>query len=191
MGRLTIKLRIAAHMALIAVLFAAFMVLFFPRQASKMGNRMMTDSAVTVASLFAANIEPAYDALGFGGEDIIETALRNLAGDSILGEAVNEGSPGASSEYAPIAIQRITVYNDAGIRLDGRNDEGHSTEALAPQRGLVIEHLDDEGLLRVTAPVYAGATFQGLLPHRLLEGELEPGAPDPGRRSALPRWRSP
>jgi len=162
MGRLTIKLRIAAHMALIAVMFAAFMVLFFPRQASKMGNRLMTDSAVTIASLFAANIEPAYDALGFGGEDIIETALRNLAGDSILGEAMGqEGAPEASSQYAPIEIHRVTVYNDAGTRLDGYNDEDHGVEAVALERGLVIEQLDDEGLLRVTAPVYGGATFKG------------------------------
>jgi len=152
MGRLTIKLRIAAYMALIAVLFTAFMVLFFPPQASKMGNRLMTDSAVTIASLFAANIEPAYDALGFGGEDIIGTALRNLSGESASHEAETN---------VPIEINRVTVYNDAGARLDGYNDASDADRVVSPERTMVIEDLDDAGVLRVTAPVYSGTAFKG------------------------------
>ena len=152
MGRLSIKLRIAAYMALIAVFFTSFMVLFFPPQASKMGNRLMTDSAVTIASLFAANIEPAYDALGFGGEDIIGTAVRNLSGESTSHDA---------ETHVPIEINRVTVYNDAGSRLDGYNDAGGADRVVSPERTLLIEDLDDEGLLRVTAPVYSGTTFKG------------------------------
>jgi hypothetical protein len=113
MFQLTIKLRIASYMALIAVFFTAFMVLFFPPQASKMGNRLMTDSAVTIASLFASNIEPAYDALGFGGEEIIATALRNLAGDA--------ASPGAPDD-ANVRTTQCTPDRDQHHRLqrDGR-----------------------------------------------------------------------
>ncbi len=162
MFRLTIKLRIASYMALIAVFFTAFMVLFFPPQASKMGNRLMTDSAVTIASLFAANIEPAYDALGFGGEEIIGTALRNLAG-----EASSHGETGAAAEsadapaHAPIEIQRITVYSETGTRLDGYNDQQHSHEVVSPQRTLQIEQRDEDDLLRVTAPVTSDGEFKG------------------------------
>jgi len=162
MVRLTIKLRVAAYMALIAVLFSGFMMLFFPPQASKMGNRLMTDSAVTIASLFAANIEPAFDALGFGGEDIIETALRNLSGESTsLGSASEAKPSGEADAFAPIEINRVTVYNDAGARLDGFNDGNRATDAVSADRALRIEHLDAEGLLRVTAPVYSGAAFKG------------------------------
>ena len=114
MSGLTIKLRIAAYMALIAVLFAGFMVLFFPPQAAKLGGRVMTDSAVTIASLFAANIEPAYDALGFGGEDIIETALRNLSGDS--GQAEDAEAKAEHGTFTPIEIHRVTVFTDGGAR---------------------------------------------------------------------------
>jgi methyl-accepting chemotaxis protein len=162
MGRLTIKLRIAAHMALIAVMFAGFMVIFFPHQASKMGDRLMTDSAVTIASLFAANIEPAYDALGFGGEDILETALKNLAGDpSSEGAKAEASAPGSASAYAPIAINRVTVYNALGVRLDGYNDKDHGTEPVAAERAMRVEHFDDENVLRISAPVYAKGTFKG------------------------------
>src|SRR5262245_5925648 len=143
MGNLTIKLRISAYMAAIAVLFAAFMVAFFPPQASKMGNRLMADSAVTIASLFAANIEPAYDALGFGGEEIISTALHNLSGDTARAgsEAHVDGKQAVS---APIEIHRVTVYNDQGARLDGYGDAAHAREAVEPQRALRLENLDDE-----------------------------------------------
>ncbi len=162
MGRLTIKLRIAAYMALIAVFFTAFMVLFFPPQASKMGNRLMTDSAVTIASLFAANIEPAYDALGFGGEDIIETALRNLSGDSTApGRSDASKASHEEATHVPIEINRVTVYNDAGSRLDGFNDLELADQVVAAERDMRIEDLDGDGILRVTAPVYSGTAFKG------------------------------
>jgi len=162
MFRLSIKLRIASYMALIAVFFTAFMVLFFPPQASKMGNRLMTDSAVTITSLFAANIEPAYDALGFGGEEIIATALRNLAGDAAT-HAATEGSEasGDASTHAPIEIQRITVYSETGTRLDGYNDAELANQVVTPERGLKIEHRDGEDLLRVIAPVTSDGEFKG------------------------------
>ncbi len=156
MGRLTIKLRIAAYMAGIAVFFTTFMMLFFPPQASKMGNRLMTDSAVTIASLFAANIEPAFDALGFGGEEIIGTALRNLSGEAASRDKADE-----AATHAPIEIQRITVYNEMGSRIDGYNDQALADQALAPQRAMLIEQLDEEDLLRVTAPVTSEGELKG------------------------------
>ncbi len=162
MIRLTIKLRIAFYMALIAVFFTAFMVLFFPPQASKMGNRLMTDSAVTIASLFAANIEPAYDALGFGGEEIIGTALRNLAGDDAAPGAQADGAAAQDgAAHAPIKIQRITVYGENGARLDGYGDATSTDQSGSPARAMQIEHLDDEDLLRVTAPVVSDGEFKG------------------------------
>lgn len=162
MGRLTIKLRIAAYMALIAVAFTAFMVLFFPTQASKLGNKLMTDSAVTVASLFAANVEPAYDALGFGGEEIISTALRHLSGESTTRDLPNEDRIlHETTGHSPIEITRITVYGEDGSRIDGFNDESLVGHVAAPERTMVIEDHDDESFLRVTAPVYSGAVFKG------------------------------
>ena len=162
MGRLTIKLRIAAYMALIAVFFTAFIMLFFPPQASKMGNRLMTDSAVTIASLFAANIEPAYDALGFGGEDIIGTALQNLSGESTSrSQADATASSHGATNYVPIGINRVTVYNDAGSRLDGYNDQSFADQVVTPEKTMLIEHFDEEGILRVTAPVYSDTVFRG------------------------------
>ena len=162
MGRLTIKLRIAAYMALVAVFFTAFIVLFFPPQASKMGNRLMTDSGVTIASLFAANIEPAFDALGFGGEDIIGTALQNLSGESLARRQADEaGAEAPASAHAPIEIHRVTVYDASGSRLDGYNDQSVASQTISPEQALVIDDLDDEGLLRVTAPVFSGGVFKG------------------------------
>ncbi len=162
MFRLTIKLRIASYMALIAVLFTAFMVLFFPPQASKMGNRLMTDSAVTIASLFAANIEPAYDALGFGGEEIIATALRNLAGETSAqaADGVAEAANGAAA-HAPIQVERITVYGENGARIDGYNDQETGSQPGSSSREVQIEDLDDQELLRVTAPVIADGELKG------------------------------
>ena len=161
MSGLTIKLRIAAYMASIAVLFAAFMVLFFPPQASKLGARVMTDSAVTIASLFAANIEPAYDALGFGGEDIIETALKNLAGDSSAAPTEPSSAKPEHAAFTPIEINRVTVFTDAGARLDGWNDAATASESAAPQREMLVEISDSDESLRITAPVYTGAQFRG------------------------------
>jgi methyl-accepting chemotaxis protein len=114
----------------------------------------MADSAVTIASLFAANIEPAYDALGFGGEEIIGTALRNLAGDAASNDP-------AASGHAPIQIQRITVYGENGARIDGHNDQDHGGETGSSARAMQIEDLDSLDLLRVTAPVISGGELKG------------------------------
>jgi methyl-accepting chemotaxis protein len=160
MRGLTIKLRIAAYMAAIAVLFAGFMVLFFPPQAAKLGGRVMTDSAVTIASLFAANIEPAYDAIGFGGEDIIETALRNLTGDSGAAAATSGETAAQSNGFTPIEIHRVTVYNDSGVRLDGWNDAAVAGETVSPERTMRVERSDDD-TLRIVAPVHTGTQFRG------------------------------
>ncbi|MBM4336119.1 MAG: methyl-accepting chemotaxis protein [Deltaproteobacteria bacterium] len=162
LSRLTIKLRIAAYLAGMAVLFSAFMLLFFPPQARKLGDRLMADSTVTVASLFAASLERGYDSLGFGGEEVIGTALRSLSGESItLGEA-DSGRPSLETrEHAPIEITRITVYDEDGARIDGWSDEGLSGANVAPERALKLEDLEDQDLLRVTAPVYSGAVFKG------------------------------
>jgi len=157
----TIKTRIAAYMAGIAVLFAGFMVLFFPPQAAKLGGRVMTDSAVTIASLFAANIEPAYDALGFGGEDIVETALRNLTGDSSAAPAKAGEAPSEHGTFTPIEIHRVTVYTDAGVRLDGWNDQAAAGESVTPERTMLVQESDEDDTLRIIAPVYTGQQFRG------------------------------
>lgn len=116
---LTIKFRIIAFMVLIGAALSAFMVLFFPPQASKLGDRLMADSTVTISRLFAANIDPAFDALGFGGEEIIEIALDNLRS--------NEGEQAepvdVEKDSAPIEVRRVTVWDERGRRIDGYNDE--------------------------------------------------------------------
>jgi hypothetical protein len=80
MRRLTITLRICAYAALTGLLFGAFMVGFFPAQASRLGSRMMADSAMTIANLFAADLGSAYSASGAGSEELVRTALRHLSG---------------------------------------------------------------------------------------------------------------
>jgi methyl-accepting chemotaxis protein len=151
MRRLTITLRICAYAALTGLCFAVFMVGFFPAQASKLGSRVMTDSAVTIASLFAASIEPAYSSQGFGGDEIVQTALKNLAGD-------NAGSGEWSQR---IRVTRATVYTQGGERIAGYNDGDQEKAAVRPQRTLSVEHLDSEGILRVTAPVFGGSEYKG------------------------------
>lgn len=116
---LTIKFRIIAYMVLIGAALSAFMLLFFPPQASKLGERLMGDSTITISRLFAANIDPAFDALGFGGEEIIEIALENLrSNEGEQAEALE-----SDSDSAPIEVRRVTVYDGRGKRIDGYNDE--------------------------------------------------------------------
>ena len=127
-----------------------------------MGERLMTDSAVTIARLFAANIEPAFDSLGFGGEEILETALRNLSGDGVVGRGSGCRRRARLRERrTPIEIHRVTVYDANGARLDGFNDREQAQETVSPLRELVVEHLDGGGVLRVTAPVHAAGAFRG------------------------------
>jgi methyl-accepting chemotaxis protein len=154
MRRLTITLRISAYAALTGFLFAAFMVGFFPGQASELGSRMMADSAVTIASLFAADIEPAYSAGGTGGDEIVRTALRHLTGDAVTpgGER-----PGATR----MRVTSATVYTQSGDRIAGYNDAGHEKSNARPQRSLLVEHLDADDTLRVTAPIYGDGDYKG------------------------------
>ncbi len=119
MASLTIKFRIIAYMVLIGAGLSAFMLLFFPRQASSIGEQLMADSTITISRLFAANIDPAFDALGFGGEEIIEIALRNLRGS----EGARSETTDVERERAPIEVRRVTVYDSRGRRIDGYNDE--------------------------------------------------------------------
>jgi methyl-accepting chemotaxis protein len=140
MRHLTIKFRIIAYMALIGAGLSAFMSLFFPPQASKLGSRLMSDSTLTISRLFAANIEPAFDALGFGGEEIIEIALENLRSDDGRG--------------APIEITRVTVYNASGQRLDGYGDEGRGDlDPGSLPSAVVVRDQDTARTLTVGWPV--------------------------------------
>jgi methyl-accepting chemotaxis protein len=158
MSGLSIKLRIAVWASLVALGLAAAIVLFFPAQASKLGDRVMTDSAVTIASLFEASIEPAYSSLGFGGEEILETALQNLSGEK--DSARREGS--AEHNFARMKVDRATVYAASGARLDGYNDQDRAGNSAVPTHTTLIEHLEDRDALRITAPVYdRGGEFKG------------------------------
>jgi methyl-accepting chemotaxis protein len=114
----TIKFRIIAYMVLIGAALSAFMVLFVPPQASKLGERLMKDSTVTISRLFAANIDAGFDALGFGGEEIIENALDDLRSKE------GEQPVDVERDSAPIEVRRVTVYDARGRRIDGYNDEG-------------------------------------------------------------------
>ena len=118
MHGLTIKFRIIAYMVLIGTGLSAFMVLFFPPQASNLGERLMADSTITISRLFAANIDPAFDALGFGGEEIIEIALENLRSS----EGEQPDTADVERDRAPIEVRRVTVYDARGQRIDGYKD---------------------------------------------------------------------
>jgi methyl-accepting chemotaxis protein len=153
MRRLTITLRICVYAALTGLALAVFMVGFFPAQASKLGSHVMADSAVTVATLFAASIEPAYGT-GSGGDEIIRAALRNLSGDS-----VTSGGDHASSRR--LRVTSATVYTPSGERIAGYNDAARAKESARPQRTLAVENLESEATLRVTAPIYGDGDFKG------------------------------
>jgi methyl-accepting chemotaxis protein len=151
MSRLTIKVRIIAYMALIGVALAGFMGSFFPTQAARLGSRLVADSAVTVSRLFAANIEPAYDALGFGGEEIIRTSVQNLV--------VEESADVAARAHQPITIRRITVYDAQGVRLDGYQDS--DTPILAEPITEIRIVDEDVNALVVHWPVTSGGQYKG------------------------------
>ena len=157
MRRLTIKLRISAYALVVAVAFAAFMILFFPWQAARLGDRVMQDTAVTIASVFAASIEPAYGSLGAGGEQVIETALRNLSSETPA-RAPARRRADAADTWARIAVQRATVYGDSGARLAGIQRRRPARSARRRSAELSIEPIADGDGLRVTAPVFATAS---------------------------------
>ncbi|MFI5316741.1 MAG: methyl-accepting chemotaxis protein [Myxococcota bacterium] len=156
MRRLTITLRISAYAVLTSVAFAVFIVAFFPAQASKTGERLMTDSAATVASLFAASIEPAYASAGSGGAQIFDAALHSLASDATGRAAPHEREAGDR-----MRVERATIYGENGARLAGYNDGGRVGDSVAPLRSFAVERLDGEGLLRVSSPVYSDGAYKG------------------------------
>jgi methyl-accepting chemotaxis protein len=153
MRRLTITLRIGTYAALTGLAFAVFMVGFFPAQASKLGSRMMADSAVTVAALFGASIAPAYSAGGSGGDQVVRAALQNLAGDSLNAEGDRQWSQ-------RMRVTRASVYGPSGTRVAGYNDASREPSAR-PQRTLLVERLDGESTLRVSAPIYGDGEYKG------------------------------
>jgi methyl-accepting chemotaxis protein len=165
MPALTIKLRIVAYTGCVALAFAIFTSAFFPPQASRMGNEILADSAVTVANLFAANIEPAFDSLESGGEEIIETALRNLNSDRIE-PAI--GIQDGIRQPVPIEVRSAAVFDAAGHRLASYRapayapEDGPSALAARPMaRQMAIENGKDTNVLVVTAPVRSGDVLKG------------------------------
>ena len=164
MRRLTIKLRISAYALLVAVAFATFMILFFPWQAARIGDRVMKDTGVTIAAMFASNIEPAFDSLGRGGEEIIGAALSDLSSDLTAGLGHNGPKRAAhrdeSDSVARIAVESATVYGDSGARISGFNDEEQRGN-VTPERELSVVPSADGLGLRVTAPVYSRGVYRG------------------------------
>src|SRR5262245_27255667 len=164
MGRLTIKLRISAYALFVAVAFASFMILFFPWQAGRLGDRVMKDTAVTIAAMFSSSIEPAFDQLGGAGDVILAGALSDLSSELTEG-GVREGMRGRarrdeSESVARIAVESATVFSDAGKRLAGFNDEDQRA-GTAPQRELSVVATADGHGLRVTAPVFSRGVYKG------------------------------
>src|SRR5512143_2034518 len=101
MSKLTIRARIILFVALIGVSFSVFMSLFFPARALRMGNRLLGDSAVTLSSVFAGNIEAGFGALGFGGEEIINTAIKQLGATAATdGADATKPAPGGATDGA-------------------------------------------------------------------------------------------
>jgi methyl-accepting chemotaxis protein len=166
---LTIKLRIIVYMVSVGVVFAAFMSLFFPRQASKMGEDLMSEASASIAELFAANIEPAYDSLGFGGEQILATAIENLAGK---GQKANRSGRESGENVSKIEVIRVSVYDDTGKRLDGYQDESARSASSVADRHTRIERDRDREVLVVTQPVYSGSKLQGLVTIEFSEKSL-------------------
>jgi len=155
MRRLTITLRICAYAALTGLLIAVFMVGFFPAQARKLGSRVMADSAVTVAGLFAADLEPAY-AAGAGGDQAIRAALRRLAGEAGASDGQRPGAQG-------MRVTRATVYSQSGERIAGYNDAEREQSSARPQRSLRVDQLDAEDTLRVAAPIFGDGDYKGFV----------------------------
>jgi methyl-accepting chemotaxis protein len=149
MRRLGITLRISAYAVLTALAFAVFMVFFFPAQAAKMSSRVMTDSAVTVANVFAATIAPGF-ARDAASDQIFDGALRSLAG---------EGSRADAAARARIAS--ATIWDAKGARVAGWADGESMGETVEPRRTLTLEPRDSEDILRVVGPVFVDGAFKG------------------------------
>ncbi|HKC50621.1 MAG TPA: methyl-accepting chemotaxis protein [Myxococcota bacterium] len=154
MRRLTITLRICAYAALTGFLFAVFMVGFLPAQARRLGSSVMADSAVTIAALFAADLEPAYAAGAAGGDQAIRAALRRLAGEAGASEAQRPGAQG-------LRVTRATVYSQSGERVAGYNDAEREQSNARPQRSPRVEQLEDT--LRVAAPIFGDGDYKGFV----------------------------
>ena len=152
MRRLTIQLRICAYAALTASAIAGFLMFFLPTQSEKLGNQVMDASAVTIASLFAAGVEPALGSHGAGSDEALRSVLRKLEGDG-------PASFGGSAER--LQVTRATIYSPGGERLAGFNDHELAKAAGSPPRKLVLERLQKQGLLRVSAPLFAEGEYRG------------------------------
>ena len=151
MRRLGITLRISAYAVLTALAFAVFMVFFFPAQAARMSSRVMSDSAVTVANVFAASIAPALGARDAASDQLLDDALHSLAGESARRDDTVDRARIASA----------TIWDAKGVRIAGWGDGQRAHEAVEPRRTLTVEALDSEGILRVTAPVLQDGAFEG------------------------------
>ncbi|HTO05627.1 MAG TPA: methyl-accepting chemotaxis protein [Myxococcota bacterium] len=162
MRRLTIQLRICVYAALTASAIAVFLTLFLPRQTEKLGTQVIDASAVTIAGLFAAGIEPALSSHGPGGEDALRAVLRNLEGD---------GGAGPGDSAIRLRVTRATIYTQSGERLAGFNDHDAPKGPASPPHRVGLDHQD--GLLRVTAPLWAEGEYRGWFQLDLATDSLE------------------
>jgi methyl-accepting chemotaxis protein len=152
MRRLTIQLRICVYAALTASAIAGFLMFFLPTQSEKLGNQVLDASAVTIASLFAAGIEPALTSHGPGGDEALRAVVRKLEG---------EGPSGSGGPADRLQVTRATIYTQSGERLAGFNDHEREKASGNPPRKLVLERLEKQGLLRVSAPLFAEGEYRG------------------------------
>jgi methyl-accepting chemotaxis protein len=79
--------------------------------------------------------------------------------ENLVGEELESTLAPNAAGSTPIAINRITVYDAHGQRLDGHRDEAAEL-ASEPQTGVSIDGSDPR-LLKVTWPVMSGGQFKG------------------------------
>jgi methyl-accepting chemotaxis protein len=151
MRRLTIQLRICVYAALTASAIAVFLMFFLPAQSEKLGNQVMDASAVTIARLFAASIEPALAAHG-SGDETVRAVLRKLQG---------EAPAGYGGLADRLQVTRATVYAASGERIGGINDAEREKAPAGAPRKLAVDRLENQGLLRLRAPLFSDGEYRG------------------------------
>ena len=136
------------------------MILFFPWQAARLGDRVMNDTAVTIASVFAASIEPAYGSARRGRRaDHRDGAAQPLERDG--GARARGGDAPTRETWARIAVRardRVRRLRRAPRRHTTTRDQLEAATRSAP---LSVESIAGGNGLRVTAPVYASGSYRG------------------------------
>jgi methyl-accepting chemotaxis protein len=149
MRGLTIQLRICVYAVLTSAAIAIFLIVLLPAQATKVSDRVLHSSALTIADLFAADLEPAA-ARGLNPEQALSNALRDLLRPE-----------GQANDTPALRVTRATLYGPSGERIAGYDDAERGRDLQIPPRSQSVERSAAEHRLRVTAPIFGEGEYRG------------------------------